>query len=345
MLFYVDSALGNPDGKWGHLFGLDRRKHMKLAQYFEYESDAVIKWAKNLLINCLPDFWIINRYVRPALARFCGAKCGPGVILQKGIFYGNPKRLQIGAKSAISRGGFLDGYEKITIGDNVAIAFDVTFVTGTHELGPKEKRAGNVFGKPVVIGDGVWIAAGAIIGPGTEIGAGSMVSAGAAVMQSVAPNSLVAGVPGRVMTALGSGAALSRSPEPGPAVSTVKERGVPAKAAAQEDRGQRIPSPPADSGREKPVAATPKPAATHSGKDGTWARAEFYAALEALLELEPGRIQGSEYLGELGHWDSMAVLAFMALADSKLKAVVSPPALVACKTVSDLVNLFPGKII
>lgn len=290
---------------------------MKLSQYFGFERASVDRWLRNLVINFLPDLWIINSCVRPALARLCGMKCGSRVFLQKGVFYGNPKNVQIGDKSVICRGCFLDGYDKITIGNNVAIAFDVTFITSTHEMGTQEKRAGKLFGSPIVVGDGAWIAARAIIGPGTEIGAGSMVSVGAAVLRSVPANSLVAGVQGKVMMQLGGGAGLDRLPEP-------------ATACAEAGRVD------SSVGRE----------ATDIGerKDGAMTKGEFYSALESLLELERGSIQGTESLDDLSHWDSMAVLAFIALAYSELHEVTSPPALAECRTVADLVKLFPGKI-
>ena len=110
--------------------------------------------------------------------------------------------MQIGYKSTISRGAFLDGFDKIIIGNNVGIAFQVTFITSTHELGDLDRRVGALYGKPIVIGDGVWIGARAIIGPGVEIGEGSMIAAGAVLMHSVPPNSLVAGNPGRLITRL-----------------------------------------------------------------------------------------------------------------------------------------------
>ena len=53
--------------------------------------------------------------------------------------------------------------------------------------------------KPVVIEDDVWIAAGAIVLPGIKIGAGSVVAAGAVVTHNVEPNTLVAGVPAKLI--------------------------------------------------------------------------------------------------------------------------------------------------
>jgi acyl carrier protein len=71
---------------------------------------------------------------------------------------------------------------------------------------------------------------------------------------------------------------------------------------------------------------------------------EFYAELESMLEIEAGTIQGNESLSDLSGWDSMAVLSFIALADGTLGEAVSPSAIAACKTVNDLIDLFPGKI-
>lgn len=72
---------------------------------------------------------------------------------------------------------------------------------------------------------------------------------------------------------------------------------------------------------------------------------EFYAELEAALELDPGTIQGSETLADLPGWDSMGMLSFIAMVDSSLGLIVSASALSACRTVADLAALCPGKVI
>ena len=159
----------------------------------------------NTVVNFLPNLWFINKFVRPIIAKCFGMRCGSITTLEKYIFYGNLRNLSIGNKSFICRGSFLDCYDKITIGNNVSVAFQVTFITSSHEIGPPEKRAGKTIGAPIVVEDGVWIGARAIISPGTVIGAGSVISAGAALTHSVPPNSLVAGVPARVIKRLDPG--------------------------------------------------------------------------------------------------------------------------------------------
>lgn len=313
---------------------------MKWSEYLGVESQTIDRWARNLLINLLPDLWIVNKSVRPALARLCGMKCGAGVLLQKGIFYGNTKNVSIGNKSIICRGAFLDGYDQITIGNNVAIAFQVTFITSTHEMGTKENRVGKLSGSPIVIGDGVWIAARAIIGPGAQIGSGSIVSAGAVLMHSVPADSLVTGVPKKVVTRLEFGSGANKLAEP-----TEEQSGFPASQIPGNASVTCVTKPITESvsakEREEVVLAQ---SGSGTPGNGTLTKAEFYTELEALLEMERGSIQGTESLRDLPNWDSMAVLAFIALADTKLHEVASPAVLATCRTVPDLVNLFPGKI-
>ena len=71
---------------------------------------------------------------------------------------------------------------------------------------------------------------------------------------------------------------------------------------------------------------------------------EFYAALENVLESHPGTIKGDEALASLAGWDSLASMAFMAMADEKFGQSVSGAALLKCNTVSDLVNLMGSHI-
>lgn len=68
-------------------------------------------------------------------------------------------------------------------------------------------------------------------------------------------------------------------------------------------------------------------------------RAEFLQSLDELLELPPGSLQGDEKLEGLEQWNSMAMIGFMALADSNNGVTLSPRQIVTCSTVSDLVAL------
>ncbi|MCB1356319.1 MAG: hypothetical protein KDK53_07450 [Maritimibacter sp.] len=52
---------------------------------------------------------------------------------------------------------------------------------------------------PITVEDYAWIGAGAIVLPGVTIGTGAVVAAGAVVTRDVAPRSIVAGNPARLL--------------------------------------------------------------------------------------------------------------------------------------------------
>ncbi len=93
---------------------------------------------------------------------------------------------------------FLDVCE-IKIGDNCFIAPGVHIYTATHPLNAKERISGAEFGKPVMIGDNVWIGGRAIINPGVTIGNNSVIASGSVVTKDVPDNVVVGGNPAKVI--------------------------------------------------------------------------------------------------------------------------------------------------
>ena len=73
-------------------------------------------------------------------------------------------------------------------------------------------------------------------------------------------------------------------------------------------------------------------------------REEFFRAMEQSLAIDPGAITGRELLQDLPGWDSMATVSIMAMADESLHQQVSATQLAGCKSVEDIIALFPGKI-
>ena len=72
---------------------------------------------------------------------------------------------------------------------------------------------------------------------------------------------------------------------------------------------------------------------------------EFLKELEQVVEKPSGSLDGSESLSDMEGWDSMAMVAFIAMADSVLGEAVTVKDLVGCKIVSDLAKLFPDKVL
>ncbi|BDI28729.1 hypothetical protein CCAX7_007800 [Capsulimonas corticalis] len=112
------------------------------------------------------------------------------------------KNLTIGANCWFNAHVYLDLNAPILIGNGVGIGHHVTIVTSSHEIGSPAMRAGLLVPRPVTIENGAWIGAGAMILPGVTIGAGAVVAAGAVVSKDVAPNTLVGGVPAKLIRPL-----------------------------------------------------------------------------------------------------------------------------------------------
>lgn len=87
----------------------------------------------------------------------------------------------------------------VTIGDNCFIAPGVHIYTATHPLNPHERNTGIEQGKPVTIGDNVWIGGGGIINPGITIGDNVVIASGAVVTKDVPSSVVVGGNPARMI--------------------------------------------------------------------------------------------------------------------------------------------------
>lgn len=87
----------------------------------------------------------------------------------------------------------------ITIGDNCMFGPNVQLYTATHPLEPAKRNSGLEAGKPITIGNNVWLGGGAIIVPGVRLGDNVVVAAGAVVTKSFGDNVLLGGNPAKVI--------------------------------------------------------------------------------------------------------------------------------------------------
>ena len=91
---------------------------------------------------------------------------------------------------------------RVEIGNHVFFGPAVQIYTATHPIDPVERRAGLEGGRPIVIGDDVWVGGGAIICPGVTIGARSIIGAGSVVTRDIPADVVAAGNPCRVVRQL-----------------------------------------------------------------------------------------------------------------------------------------------
>lgn len=140
--------------------------------------------------------------LRAGLLHLNGATVGRGVNVRGNLQIQEGFGITIGDGVFINSGCLFDLSAPIVIGGGVQLAYQVALITGGHGIGPAESRAGEHRPASIHIGVGSWIGARAVILPGVRIGAGSVVAAGAVVTRDVPANTLVAGVPARVVRTL-----------------------------------------------------------------------------------------------------------------------------------------------
>lgn len=118
-----------------------------------------------------------------------------GIIAQKGT------GITIGNRTGISARVYLAGQGGITIGNDVIFGPNVQVFSENHNYADQEKtiKEQGVAKNPVIIGNNCWIGAGATILAGVTIGDGCVIAAGSVVTKSVPPNSVVVGVPAKVL--------------------------------------------------------------------------------------------------------------------------------------------------
>jgi acetyltransferase-like isoleucine patch superfamily enzyme len=105
--------------------------------------------------------------------------------------------VSIAERSVINFGSLLDGRRyPIVIGSDVSIGPEAAILTLGHD--PRSPEFADR-GGPVSIGDRVWIGYRALVLPGVCIGEGAVVGAGSVVTRDVAPFTIVAGNPARVI--------------------------------------------------------------------------------------------------------------------------------------------------
>lgn len=88
----------------------------------------------------------------------------------------------------------------ITIGDGSLIGHKAILATLNHGFAPEDR--GSLYPAPIIIGKNVWVGASATLLPGITIGDNAIIAAGAVVTKSVPANTIVAGVPAKVVRML-----------------------------------------------------------------------------------------------------------------------------------------------
>ncbi len=155
-------------------------------------------FARHLPGSDLP-YSLGSKYIRRFFVRGMFKKCGRGVNIERGAFFGSGREIEIGDYSGLGLNCRVSG--PLKIGRDVMMGPGVMIFTqnhGTDDLSiPMRLQTAPKHG--VTIGDGVWIGANALIMPGVNIGRDSIIGGGAVVTKDVPDMAVAAGNPARVI--------------------------------------------------------------------------------------------------------------------------------------------------
>jgi acetyltransferase-like isoleucine patch superfamily enzyme len=137
-------------------------------------------------------------------------------------WHGDASRLRIHETAVVNNALFNVSGGTVTVGKDAFFGHDVAVLTGTHDIekfGRERQLAFPRSGRDVVIGEGVWLASHVLVLGPVTIGEHAVVAGGSLVRDDVAPYTVVAGRPAKVVKTIVRPEAPEATPQDGRAES------------------------------------------------------------------------------------------------------------------------------
>lgn len=175
---------------------LHRGEMIRLDDPDYYKVQKQIDWvfAKTIELNKLP---FDHALIREKVSELLGIRIDETTTVCIPFYTDWGKNTTIGKEVFINMGCAFMDRGGITIEDRVLIGPKVNIITENHPEDPELRRY--VYCKPVHIKKGAWIGASATVLPGVIVGENAIVGAGAVVTKDVPDNTIVGGVPAKVI--------------------------------------------------------------------------------------------------------------------------------------------------
>lgn len=131
------------------------------------------------------------------LRQITGTEIHPSVVVFTPFYINYGQHTKIGKNVFINFNCVFLDLGGITIEDNVLLAPNVSLLSEGHPVSPAERQS--LIPGHIHIKENAWIGAGATILQGVSIGRNSIVVAGAVVSNDVPDNTIVGGIPAKVI--------------------------------------------------------------------------------------------------------------------------------------------------
>ncbi|MBL3547250.1 DapH/DapD/GlmU-related protein [Chryseobacterium sp. KMC2] len=135
--------------------------------------------------------------VRRLLSEITGSQIDESVAVFTPLYINYGKHTKIGKNVFINFDCVFLDLGGITIEDGVLIAPKVSLLSEGHGLSPEQRHS--LIPKPIHIKKNAWIGAGATVLQGVTIGENAVVAAGAVVSKDVPDNTIVGGIPAKII--------------------------------------------------------------------------------------------------------------------------------------------------
>ncbi|MBM7834768.1 sugar O-acetyltransferase [Clostridium sardiniense] len=158
----------------------DNKKSRMLTRLFNNSTEEQIPYRKELLKELFEKTGE-NLYIEPPF------RCDYGCHISVGNnFYANYDCIIVDVC-------------KVEIGENVLFGPRVGIYTAGHPIDAEIRDTGLEFGKPVKIGNSVWVGGSTVINPGVTIGNNVVIGSGSVVTKDIPDNVVAVGNPCRVL--------------------------------------------------------------------------------------------------------------------------------------------------
>lgn len=135
------------------------------------------------------------------LKQFLGST-GQQLLIEQPFYCDYGYNIHVGENFYANMGCTILDEAKVTFGDNVLLAPNVSIYTAGHEVNIAHRVAGWEYAYPVAVGNNVWIGGSVVILPGVSIGDNSIIGSGSVVTKDIPANVIAVGNPCKVLRAL-----------------------------------------------------------------------------------------------------------------------------------------------
>jgi acetyltransferase-like isoleucine patch superfamily enzyme len=152
-----------------------------------WETDGPVFFGRDLQIQ-------IGRRGRVRFGRFAWLGDGTKIRCHEG-------EVVIGEKTVLGQECTISAYHRVRIGEQCVVADRAMFIDFDHNVTEVERpiRLQGIYKRDVEVGSNVWVGYGACILRGVRVGDNSIVGSNSVVTRDVPANSVVGGVPAKVI--------------------------------------------------------------------------------------------------------------------------------------------------